>query len=70
MESVEIKLRRSGNLSKPNAEIGDYRKVTLVNGSREFYYSVSKSNIQKKRRKETDKDNKKEKKPRKTTKLL
>jgi len=65
MESVEIKLRRSGNVSKPNAKIGDYRKVTLVNGSREFYYSVNTSNIQKKRRQETDNDNKKEKKTQK-----
>ena len=50
MESVEIKLRRSGNVSKQKAEIGDYRKVTLVNEWMEFYYSVNKSNIQKKKR--------------------
>jgi len=37
-------------------------KLHSFNGSREFYYSVNKSNIQKKRRKETDNDNKKEKK--------
>lgn len=52
MESVEIQLRRSGNVSNQKAEIGDYRKVTLVNGWMEFYYSVKNSNIQKKKKKE------------------
>lgn len=70
MESVEIKLRRSGNVSKQKAEIGDYRKVTLVNEWMEFYYSVNKSNIQKKRQKKkkpekNDNNNNKKKKPQK-----